>query len=98
MAYSYAFLGDSDKAIGILSNLQSGFEKQGLRIKLRESYAQFAFVFAVLHNEKKFFEYLDKALSDGYSFKTWVEDTPEFDYLRNTTGYQVLKARYHLRK
>jgi tetratricopeptide (TPR) repeat protein len=96
VALSYAFTGNEEKAVQILSAMQTGYAKQGLLIKQRETDAQFAFIFAVLHNDKRCIDYLDKALSEGYSNKTWISDTREFDFLRNQTAYQALKANYHL--
>jgi tetratricopeptide (TPR) repeat protein len=97
-AYCYAFLGNTSEVEHILNNRLMKFEHNGLRIKTRENYADFSFCYAVLKNADKSLKFLDEALDEGYSFKSWIEDSPEFDYLRNRTEYQLLKIKYKLKK
>jgi tetratricopeptide (TPR) repeat protein len=97
-AYCSAFLGDSIRMENILNQRLIRFDREGLKIKKRETFADFSYCYAILKKTDKSLKFLDEALGDGYSFKSWIEDSLEFDFLRNTTEYQLLKIKYNLKK
>jgi|GEM_PF-5982236 len=102
VAFCYAFkgiefIGNGDKTFSLLQKLIQYYEAAGLRIKKRDGFADVAYGYGVLKNRGKFFEYINKALSEGYSNKGWIENSKELDYLRAEPTYKELATKFGLK-
>jgi len=97
-AYCFAFLNMEPRAENILNKQIAHYEETGQRIKRRDAFAELAYVYAITKDEAKFYKCISTALEEGYAYKSWIEDSPELDYLRRKSEYMDLAVKYVLKR